>query len=88
MNLTTPLVHPNGTSKKELLNGYTNAHSAVQKALEAVRQTVPNGRDYYPIEHAAYERARSEHLDRVSRLNAVAEELMALATAVYDQGNT
>ena len=74
-----PTIHMNGTSKADLFDGYMTALEAMQAAIDAVIQTGPNGRDYYPQGDAALRQAMDEHRDRLKRLGAVADELNALA---------
>lgn len=78
-----PTVHGNGTSRGELIDGYTDARSAVLRAIEAMEGCSPNGRDYHP-QHAseAFSIAVNEHVARVRALQVVAEELYALALHV------
>lgn len=44
-----PCIHPNGTSKNELLAALSNASLALDAAFVALKKTAPNGRDYYPL---------------------------------------
>ena len=46
--VTIPTIHPNGSSKADLLAKLRTAISLIDKAIDAIRQTAPNGRDYYP----------------------------------------
>jgi hypothetical protein len=74
-----PTIHRNGTSKADLFDGYMTALAAMQAAIDAVIQTAPNGRDYYPQGDDALRQAMAEHRDRLRRLGTVADELNALA---------
>lgn len=47
MILTMPVIHLNGTSAEDLLEGYVEAKRAVDAAYDAVMKSNPNGRDYY-----------------------------------------
>ena len=82
--LTVPTVHLNGTSKDDLLKGYSTALTAVQNAMNAVRQTTPHGRDYY-VNPGSYEIALDEHHLRLLRLNKISVELSELMSKVYAQ---
>jgi hypothetical protein len=84
-NLTFPTIHLNGTSRKELVDGYVKAHSAVNAALAAVAATYPNGRDYYPQGDRAIQLAMDQHSARLEHLKQVLAELDELAFAA-DQG--
>jgi len=81
-----PLVHLNGTSRASLLEQYDQARRAVSGARRVVEAVSPNLRDYYPLPdgEAAYKRALAEHLSRVERLVAVAEELGAICEHLED----
>ena len=80
-----PTIHMNGTSARELLEGYCNAISAIHDALEALARTAPNGRDYYPQGPNACAQADAEHNDRKHALIKVMNELQALAEHVADR---
>jgi|ERR1041385_2071933 hypothetical protein len=77
--MTTPTIHLNGTSGKELLEGYMQALTAVREAQEKLQQTSPNGRDYYPQGSDALGNAINEHNARRDKLQSVYDELMDLA---------
>ncbi len=77
-----PTVHLNGTSKNELARQLLEAHEAVQKAMEALQEAAPNGRDYYVQGASAIFDAQTEHFDRLGRLNSVAKELEEIAQHV------
>lgn len=77
--MMTPTIHANGTPAGALFEGYVEAANRTRAALEAVAYTAPNGRDYYPQGQAAMEQAQVEHISRLERLQALAEELEALA---------
>lgn len=83
--LIAPLVHLNGSGRRSLLDGYTAAAQKVREALDALRDTAPNGRDYYPRGASALPRAIAEHDVRIQRLDAVLADLDELAIAVADQ---
>ena len=84
MSVIVSTIHSNGTSKKELFNGYTAAISAVNKAIEAVRVTAPNARDYYVQEDdRAFEKARGEFEARLKALAFVHGELMEIAVTIH-----
>jgi hypothetical protein len=83
--MIAPTVHLNGTSADDLIAGYRYAMEAVDAAIDAVKATGPNGRDYYVQGPAALEQAQDEHRSRLVRLTAIADELRDLAIAVMDQ---
>jgi hypothetical protein len=79
---TLPAVHLNGTSKQALIDGYTEAAYAVEKAIASVTEAGPNARDYYVQDPGAFEAARSEHNERIRALRVVFTDLMELAEKV------
>lgn len=78
-NLTMPTIHLNGTSRSELLEQQVVAIDAVRKAIDALQQASPNGRDYYVQGGHAFTAAREEHTSRLSRLVEVRKELEEIA---------
>ena len=77
-DIITPILHMNGTSREELLDQLWNAERAVQRAIDAVVQASPNGRDYYQ-EPGRLQKAQSQNLARMAQLEAVADSLIAEA---------
>jgi hypothetical protein len=75
MTITLPTVHMNGTSRDELIRTNLKALTAVQSAIEAVRAAAPNGRDYYVQPVGSLRKAMDEHLDRLTKLTDVKDEL-------------
>jgi hypothetical protein len=76
-----PLVHMNGTSAEVMTRELEEAYSKINEAYEALRQTTPNMRDYYPYPdpQAAFKRATAQHLDRMTlmdKANASIERLL------------
>lgn len=74
MQIVTPIVHLNGTSKDELLALRENVYSALDSTLAALRQMGPNGRDYYP-EPGRMQRAEDQHRRRCQLLTDLMEEI-------------
>ena len=85
--LQAPLVHLNGTSKEMLLEELENAYSALGEALDKLRRTAPNGRDYYVLQEGSLKRAEDEHRDRMVRIDSVRKEIECLVGAI-DDGET
>lgn len=81
-NVTAPMVHLNGTSRRELTEQYENAARAVRDALKAVGESAPNGRDYYL--QGTLPQAQREHESRITRLASVLDELEQLFEEVYE----
>lgn len=82
--IITPTIHSNGTSARSLCEGYTSAYIAVDAAIDAICAAGPNGRDYYPQGDGAFMEAHTEHLARLTQLNAIREELETLAMYCID----
>lgn len=80
--MTIPCIHQNGTSKAFLIEKLCEASQALDLAYSALKQTAPNGRDYYPAGPAAMERATAEHTDRLKRLDAIKMEIDGLTIAI------
>jgi len=78
-----PQININGTAKSDLLEQQVEAMEAIRAAVEAVQASCPNGRDYTPqgspAAQAAFQRAISEHCDRITRLQAVLKEIETIA---------
>lgn len=77
-----PTIHLNGTSKQSLIDGLCEASGAIGLAYASLKQTAPNGRDYYPQGPAALEAAIAEHNGRLLRLDAVMDEVDELIRAI------
>ena len=64
-NITIPMVHLNGTSKKELLEQLENAYRAVVDAGRVLARATPHDRDYYVnILHEVREKTLAEFRKR------------------------
>lgn len=70
-----PTIHRNGTSRSALLSDAEDAYDALQKAIKALYDAGPNGRDYYPQGPGALITAVAEHDSRIDRLRSVADEI-------------
>jgi hypothetical protein len=86
-NLIIPVVHLNGSGKKNLIEGYVQAARAVNDAMQKICNTYPHMRDYYIMDNSdeLFKRAQKQHYRRVDRLREVAVELNALALGVHTQ---
>ena len=80
-----PTIHLNGTTGEALLEQYTSAAHAVQKAIDAVCDAGPNARDYYVQGPDAGLAAQREHEARVKALKTVRDELAAIMEGIQDQ---
>ena len=86
--LYAPLIHSNGTSKKELQEAIANAAREIRKASEALRETLPHGRDYYPLrDNLAYNKARAQYIAQSTALQNIYDELVAIFNAI-ENGET
>jgi len=83
--IQSPHIHSNGTSKDYLLDRLCEASEALDAAFEALRLTVPNGRDYYPLGPDAMATAQAQHADRTRRLDAIKAEIDQIAESVSSQ---
>jgi len=79
-----PTIHLNGTSADSLLDSLGAAADALEAAYQALKQTAPNGRDYYPQGPAAMGAARSEHEARLKKIDQVKDEIEAMIGGIYD----
>lgn len=79
-----PTIHINGTSRERLLEGLVAAIDALLKAQQAVAETAPNARDYYPQGPDAIRAAEREHYSRLTRIINVRQELEEIAEAICD----
>lgn len=82
VHLKVPTIHLNGTSKQELLDQLIDAGQALRSAYVALCEAAPNARDYYPQGNGAYGAARDQHVERVRKIQAVIDELNALAEKI------
>ena len=80
--MTHPTVHLNGTSRKELLEGYICAMDALDLAISALRACSPNGRDYYSQGPDAISEAVKEHVRRLEAVKQVHDEIAELAVGL------
>jgi hypothetical protein len=81
-----PTIHGNGTSKRSILEGYGKAFMAINKASDVLRETCPNGRDFYPQGSDALEKAILQHQARMEKLQSILDDLEELADRVSEQG--
>lgn len=70
-----PTVHHNGTHPNDLLAQITEAATELTKALGALQNAAPNGRDYCPQGNGAITTAIGEHNARVAAVTKVIKEL-------------
>jgi hypothetical protein len=80
--LILPTIHMNGTPRAQIQEPLETAYRAMTDAINAVIETAPNARDYYPQGPTAFPQAATEHERRLAALRAVQEELLALYEAL------
>jgi len=85
--LSTPTIHLNGTSQSDLLRHLELAAMAIEAAERALRETCPNGRDYYPQGEGAIVEATRQFRSRMERLEAVRAELEQIGEVVAFGGH-
>ncbi len=77
-----PVIHMNGTSAEQLLEGYAEMIYALNDALSAMHRNGPNGRDYYPNGDDSLLRAQREHKARIDAVTTVWKELSQIAETI------
>ncbi len=94
--MIAPMIHLNGDTKQTLQTNLINASRAIGKAMDALRETLPHGRNYYmiltdgetPCTYTnAYRQARSEYVARMESLRKVNDELLTIFGAI-EKGKT
>lgn len=84
MNITPPTIHLNGTSSKDLWQGYEAAYDAVRAAQEAIGKIEFNARDYY-VQPGSWEKARDARSEQLQALSQVEEYLLQHLVAIRNQ---
>lgn len=79
--VVVPIIHMNGDNLRTLVVALENAFDAVRDAIEALRQTAPNGRNFYP-QPGLMDEAIAQHDTRMRRLREVCDSLEAEAIAI------
>mgnify|MGYP000019312287 CR=1 FL=1 len=77
MSLTLPTIHINGTSGRELREGYDTAADALHDFVDRWGAITFNARDYYVQDDAAFEKAREQREEIGRHIAAVREYLDA-----------
>ena len=85
MTITPPTVHSNGTSHRELWEGYEAAYDAVRAAQDALRKIEFNARDYYVQGNDAYSKARDHRIEQRQALAQVEEYLLQHLLSLREQ---
>jgi len=82
MKLAVPTIHLNGTSRASLVEDLCEAYSAINAALDKLKRTSPNGRDYYPQGSEAMTAAQDQHQTRMRKLTDVMSEIEQIVEAL------
>lgn len=82
---TLPTIHLNGTGASTLSEEYEKLASAVKSAEDALERCTCNGRDFYPQEPGAFERARRERNEMFAKLKQVHDYALAWAFHAQDE---
>ena len=73
--MTLPTIHLNGTSARELTEGYSNARIAMENAITAIAKIEFNARDYY-VRDGAWVSARLEREEMFNDLRRIKDVIM------------
>jgi len=73
--ITVPVVHLNGSGRSALMEQYHRAYMAIQEAIASLQDSMPHGRDYYPLGPDAHHQAYMEQQARIQALRAVQDEI-------------
>lgn len=80
-----PTLHLNGTSGEVLRHQHRTAIEALRRALDALCEAAPNGRDYYVQGDEAGRKAQRKHEARVASLRRVRAELETITRGIEVQ---
>lgn len=81
---TLPVIHLNGSGKRNLVLGFELAAEKLHDAGRAIQLTAPHMRDFYvlPDGQAKFDAAQKEHIERLEKIVAVMQEMEAIAIAI------
>lgn len=80
--MIVPTIHPNGTSREQLVAQLTAVTGHLEAARKALKNACPNGRDYYPQGPDAMEQAVKRHDSWGWMLRKLTDEIVDLAEAI------
>lgn len=85
-----PLLHMNGSSATDLLDGYREVLTRLRGAREALQRHGPNQRDYYAKSDGdtAWRTAQAEHTTRLQALDDIIDDIESMADHVDGQEST
>jgi hypothetical protein len=75
----------NGTSKNELEGKYRARLYAINEAIDAIRTTDPNGRDYYPQGPDAILEALEDHHEAIQELERLKARIIKTLEGIMAQ---
>ena len=81
---TLPTVHLNGTSAKDLFEGWKNFMEKLEDALEEAKKIEFNARDYYVQGNHAWPAAHDEFRAMLVAINDAKEKALAVCIHVQD----
>ncbi len=82
--ITCPTIHLNGSSYHHLVESLGASIASLRVAITNLQSTCPHGRDYYVVD-GAFEKARSEYIARLQKLQSVLDELQEIRTEILVQ---
>jgi hypothetical protein len=85
--IVLPIVNLNGTSRQELLRQYVVGIDGLQKAITALREMAPHGRDY-PGADGVFFSAREQWRDIVGPVERSLETLNGIAEEFATKGGS
>lgn len=74
IEIVTPIVHLNGTSRRELSDQLEQVYCSLGNVVEAMKQSTPNGRDYYPVP-GRMDKALAQHWRRMKLITDLQQEI-------------
>lgn len=84
-----PLLHLNGSGRKNLEEQYGKVWAKAYELREEMSSIVPHMRDYYPLQDAseAYGRARAQFHEWVRLTDEILGAMTAMRLGIYDGGH-
>lgn len=79
-----PVIHLNGTAADRLITDLQDAADALDKAYAALKETAPNGRDYYTVP-GLMPKAEAQHRRRLLAVDELKTELESAILAIDDR---
>jgi hypothetical protein len=83
--MTAPTINNNGTSQARLLEQFSDARAAIDKAISALRETAPHGRDFMTAPEGSFEAARTAFWERMDALQEISSDLMTVEVQIARQ---